>query len=279
MNLTSPKQISELLSGHGFTFSKSLGQNFLINAAIPEKIADGANITKDTSVLEIGPGIGCLTRVLAQRAKHVVAVEVDSRLVPILKQTLAEYDNVTIIHADILKTDINALAEKYGRLSVCANLPYYITTPILMYILESGVPFSDITVMVQKEVAQRLCASEGSKVYGAISAVIQYYTAPKILFSVSAGSFLPAPKVESAVVRLCSRSRPAVKDEKWLFSVIHAGFSQRRKTLLNALSVGLNLSKAQVESALLDSGIKPEIRAERLSVEDFCRLSNVLKKN
>lgn len=276
MNLTSPKQISELLSCHGFTFSKSLGQNFLINAAIPEKIAESAGITSDSTVLEIGPGIGCLTRSLAQRAKRVIAVEIDARLLPILKETLADYQNVTVINADILKMDLRALTDKYGKISICANLPYYITTPILMYILESKIPFSDITIMIQREVAQRLCAAAGSKEYGAISAAVQYYTTPKTLFTVSPGSFIPAPKVDSAVVRLSSRIPPQVNNEQLLFKVIRAGFLQRRKTLSNALASGLGLSKTSIETVLTKTGFSPSIRAEKLSVEEFCLLSNAL---
>lgn len=278
MNLTSPKIIKELLNCHGFNFSKSLGQNFLINPEIPEKIVSAARISEQSVVLEIGPGIGCLTSVLAQRAKRVIAVEIDSRLIPVLTQTLASYKNVDVICADILKTDIEALSRKFGSLTVCANLPYYITTPILMYLLESKANITSITIMVQKEVAQRLCANAGCKEYGAISAAVQYYTDPEIMFSVAKGNFIPAPKIESAVVNLKCRQKPNVQDESFLFSIIRAGFSQRRKTLANAISSKLTISKTVIEKNLASLGFCEDARAERLTIEDFCHLADRLLK-
>ena len=277
MNLTSISEIKPIMEKHGFTFSKSLGQNFLINKDIPQKIAENAGIDENTSVLEIGPGVGCLTSCLAKKAKKVVAVEIDNRLLPVLGETLAEYDNIKIINADILKTDVCKLCQEYNITAVCANLPYYITTPVIMYLLESGAPFKSITVMVQKEVAQRLTAKPGTKEYGAISLAINYYTTPKILFNVSPGSFMPAPKVSSAVVRLDIRSEKPIKcDEKLLFNLIKAGFSKRRKTLANALCEELKENKEEITQKIILAGLSADIRAERLSIDDFGRLCNII---
>lgn len=279
MNLTSPKQIAALLEQFGFSFSKSLGQNFLINAAIPVKIAEQANLSDETTVLEIGPGIGCLTRELAIRAKKVIAVEIDQRLLPVLDYTLSDCSNVQVIHSDILDVDICGLFDPQERVVVCANLPYYVTTPILMYLLESRARLESITVMVQKEVAQRICSAAGGKEYGAVSAAIRYYTEPKMLFGVSRGSFMPAPNVDSAVIRLDRRAeKPSVRDEKMLFGVIRSGFSQRRKTFVNSVSSGLGIEKNRVESLLQELGLDPAIRAEKLSIEDFCRISDRLSE-
>lgn len=279
MNLTSPKQIAALLEQFGFSFSKSLGQNFLINAAIPVKIAEQANLSDETTVLEIGPGIGCLTRELAIRAKKVIAVEIDQRLLPVLGYTLSDCSNVQVIHSDVLDVDICGLFDPQERVVVCANLPYYVTTPILMYLLESRARLESITVMVQKEVAQRICSAAGGKEYGAVSAAIRYYTEPKMLFGVSRGSFMPAPNVDSAVIRLDRRAeKPSVRDEKMLFGVIRAGFSQRRKTFVNSVSSGLGIEKNRVESLLQELGLDPAIRAEKLSIEDFCRISDRLSE-
>jgi len=279
MELTNISEIRPLLERHGFTFSKSLGQNFLINRDVPVKIAEGSGVTADSVVLEIGPGIGCLTKELAKRAKKVIAVEIDRRLIPVLKETLSEFDNVEIINGDIMELDLCSLNEKYGKLTVAANLPYYITTPIIMRLLESGFDYDSITVMVQKEVARRFSASAGSKEYGAVTAAIAYRTVPKTLFTVSAGNFIPAPKVDSAVVRLL-KAEPEVKaeNERLMFSLIKAGFGQRRKTFVNAVSE-LGYGKEEFARLLEASGISPAVRAEKLSANDFARLSNVISSH
>ena len=266
----------------GITFHKEFGQNFLTNRIIPEDIADNCADTSDRMILEIGPGIGCLTQELAMRYKKVVAVEIDKGLIPVLKRTLAEFDNITVINEDILKVDLATLIEEYSEgmpVSVCANLPYYITTPILMYLLESGVRFSSITVMVQYEVAARLSARPGSSDYGAITAVLGYYGTVRKLFKVSAGCFIPAPKVDSAVVRidLYDRCPYEIKDERLFFNCIKAAFEMRRKTLENALTAKLGgFTKDEVAKVICDCGFDPKIRGERLSTEDFVRLSNAL---
>lgn len=266
----------------GITFHKEFGQNFLTNRMIPEDIADNCADTTERMILEIGPGIGCLTKELAMRYKKVVAVEIDRGLIPVLEKTLSEYDNITVINEDIMKVDLPALIEKYSEgmpVSVCANLPYYITTPILMYLLESGVKFSTITVMVQNEVAARLSAKAGSSDYGAITAVLGYYGSVRKLFKVSAGCFIPAPKVDSAVVRidLYENCPYEIKDERLFRNCIKAAFEMRRKTLENALSSGLgSFSKEQVAEAISLCGFDPKIRGERLSTEDYARLSNCL---
>lgn len=282
MDLCNLSVIKSLMAEAGITFRKEFGQNFLTNRMIPEDIADNCADTSERMILEIGPGIGCLTQELAMRYKKVVAVEIDRGLIPILSKTLADYDNVTVINEDIMKVDLRELVDKYSEgmpISVCANLPYYITTPILMYLLESGVKFSTITVMVQNEVAARLAAKPGSSDYGAITAVLGYYGSVKKLFKVSAGCFVPAPKVDSAVVRidLYDKCPYEIKDEKLFRNCIKAAFEMRRKTLENALSAMLGgFSKEQVASAIAECGFDPKIRGERLSCEDFARLSNAL---
>ena len=282
MDLCNLSVIKSLMADAGITFRKEFGQNFLTNRMIPEDIADNCADTADRMILEIGPGIGCLTQELAMRYKKVVAVEIDRGLIPILSKTLADYDNVTVINEDIMKVDLRALVDEYSEgmpISVCANLPYYITTPILMYLLGSGVKFSTITVMVQNEVAARLAAKPGSADYGAITAVLGYYGSVKKLFKVSAGCFVPAPKVDSAVVRidLYDKCPYEIKDEKLFRNCIKAAFEMRRKTLENALSAMLGgFSKEQVASAIAECGFDPKIRGERLSCEDFARLSNAL---
>jgi 16S rRNA (adenine1518-N6/adenine1519-N6)-dimethyltransferase len=263
-------------------FRKEFGQNFLINRSVVEDIADNCAYSVETSILEIGPGIGPLTTELALRYDQVVALEIDHGLIPVLKYTLGEFNNVSIINEDVMKADLDTLLKPYfekGKVSVCANLPYYITTPILMYLLESGVKFSTITVMVQNEVAARLAAKPGSSDYGAITAVLGYYGSVKKLFKVSAGCFVPAPKVDSAVVRidLYDKCPYEIKDEKLFRNCIKAAFEMRRKTLENALSAMLGgFSKEQVASAIAECGFDPKIRGERLSCEDFARLSNAL---
>lgn len=269
----------------GITFRKDYGQNFLINRMIPEQIAESCTDNANSMILEIGPGIGCLTKELAERYSRVVAVEIDKGLIPILDKTLGEYDNVTVINADIMNTDIRALVDEYsgGRpISVCANLPYYITTPILMYLLESGVKFSSIAVMVQNEVAARLAAKPGSSDYGAITAVLGYYGSVRRLFKVSAGSFIPAPKVDSAVVRIDIYNTPKYtpKDEALFRNLIKAAFEMRRKTLVNAISAKLPMiDKEDAKAAVISLGFPETVRGERLSTEDFVRLSDLLAKS
>ena len=267
----------------GITFRKDFGQNFLTNRLIPEDIADNCADSSETMVLEIGPGIGCLTQELALRFRRVVAVEIDRGLIPILDKTMAEYDNVTVINEDIMKVDLNELVEKYSGglpVAVCANLPYYITTPILMYLLESGVRFTSITVMIQNEVAARLVAPAGSADYGAITAVLGFYGQAKKLFKVSAGCFVPAPKVDSAVVRIDLYKTPLYtpKNEKLFRNLIKAAFEMRRKTLVNAISAKLSYSKEQITAALVAMGKEETVRGERLSTADFVQLADLLCK-
>ena len=273
--------IKSLLSRHGFSFSKSLGQNFLINPTVCPRMASLCGADKETGVLEIGPGIGVLTTELCKQAKKVVAVELDRRLLPVLEETLEEFDNVNVIHGDVLKLDLAALLrEEFPgmQVAVCANLPYYITSPILMALMESRLPVSSITVMVQKEAAERICAAPGTRASGAISLAVQYYARPKVLFEVSRGSFLPAPHVDSAVISLTVRETPPVqvRDERRLFAVIKAAFGQRRKTILNAVSAGLSIPKDALLAAIESAGLSPTARAEQLTLEQFAALVNVL---
>ena len=282
MDLCNLSTIKSLMSDAGITFRKEFGQNFLTNRIIPEEIAENCADTSDRLVIEIGPGIGCLTQELAMRYSRVVAIEIDKGLIPILEKTLSEFDNVTVINEDVMKINIKELVDRYaeGRpVSVCANLPYYITTPILMHLLESEVKFSSITVMVQNEVAQRLAAKAGSSDYGAITAILGYYGTVRKLFKVSAGSFVPPPKVDSAVVRidLYEKCPYDIKDERLFRNCIKAAFEMRRKTLENALCAKLgSYSKEEVADAIAKSGFDPKIRGERLSTEDFVNLSNHL---
>ena len=268
----------------GITFRKEYGQNFLTNPLIPEEIADNCADNQNSLIIEIGPGIGCLTAELAARYKRVVAIEIDKGLIPILDKTLSDFDNVTVLNADVMKTDLRAIVDEYScgmPVSVCANLPYYITTPILMYLLESGVKFSTITVMVQNEVASRLAAPAGKSDYGAITAVLGYYGSVKKLFKVGAGCFIPAPKVDSAVVRIDLYDNPKyeVKSEKLFRNTIKAAFEMRRKTLLNALSSGLGYTKEKILEAILAIGKPADVRGERLTTADFAALSNYLYEN
>ena len=282
MDLCNLSVIKNLMSDAGITFRKEFGQNFLTNRIIPEDIADNCTDTANSLIIEIGPGIGCLTQELAIRYKKVVAVEIDKGLIPILNKTLAEFDNVTVINDDIMKTDIESLVEKYSEgmpVSVCANLPYYITTPILMYLLESGVKFSSITVMVQNEVAARLAAKPGTSDYGAITAILGYYGTVRKLFKVSAGCFIPAPKVDSAVVRIDLYKEPRFnpKNEKLFRDLIKAAFEMRRKTLVNAISAKLpHINKQKLAEALVSLNKDENIRGERLSTEDFVKLADIL---
>ncbi len=281
MDLCNISVIRSLMSEAGITFRKEFGQNFLINRMIPEDIADNCTDCEEGLILEIGPGIGCLTQELALRYKKVVAVEIDRGLIPVLEKTVGGYDNVTVINGDIMETDISELVERYSDgmpVSVCANLPYYITTPILMRLLESDVKFSSITVMVQNEVAARLCAKAGSSDYGAITAVLGYYGQAKRLFRVPAGCFMPAPKVDSAVVRIDLYKEPVYKpkNEKLFRSLIRFAFEMRRKTLLNALSAKLPYPKEKILDAIRAIGLSDTVRGERLSTEEFVRLSDIL---
>ena len=282
MDLCNLSTIRSVMAEAGITFRKEFGQNFLTNRIIPEEISENCADTSDRLILEIGPGIGCLTQELAMRYTKVVAVEIDKGLIPVLEKTLADFDNVTVINEDIMKVDIAALVDEHadGRpVSVCANLPYYITTPILMRLLESDVKFSSITVMVQNEVAQRLSANAGTSDYGAITAVLGYYGKVRKLFKVSAGSFVPPPKVDSAVVRidLYDKCPYEIKDVKLFKNCIKAAFEMRRKTLENALSAKLGgFTKEEVSQAIATSGFDSKIRGEKLSTEDFALLSNNL---
>lgn len=282
MDLCNLSTIKSLMSDAGITFRKEFGQNFLTNRMIPEDIADSCADTPETMILEIGPGIGCLTKELAIRYRRVVAVEIDRGLIPILSKTMAEYDNVTIINDDIMKVELEALIREYScglPIAVCANLPYYITTPILMRLIESGIKFSSITVMVQNEVANRLVAKPGSSDYGSITAEIGYYGIAEKLFKVSRGCFTPVPKVDSAVVRidLFGEPRYNVKDEKLFHDLIRAAFDMRRKTLQNAISAKLTqYTKDEVLEAIRAIGHDDKVRGERLSTEDFINLANIL---
>lgn len=279
-NLTDINVVRDVLSRHGFTFSKALGQNFLINPSVCPQMAEccGAD---GQGVLEIGPGIGVLTAELAKRAQKVVSLELDKRLLPVLAETLADFDNVTIVNDDVLKVDLRALLEEHFagmEVCVCANLPYYITSPVIMRLLEERLPFCSIMVMVQKEAANRLCAPVGSREAGAVTVAVQYYARAEKLFSVSRGSFLPAPNVDSAVIRLQIRETPAVAvaDERKFFRMVKAAFGQRRKTALNAISAGMALQKADVASALERAGLLANIRAEQLSMEELAALCEAL---
>ena len=283
MDLCNLSVIREVMQEAGITFRKEFGQNFLTNRMIPEDIAQSCADESESLILEIGPGIGCLTKELAERYKRVVAVEIDKGLIPVLAKTLGEYDNVTVINADIMETDIAALVEEYSGgmpVSVCANLPYYITTPILMRLLESGVRFSSITVMVQNEVASRLVAPAGKSDYGAITAVLGYYGVARKLFKVSAGCFVPAPKVDSAVVRIDLYKEPIYtpRDERFFRDLIKAAFEMRRKTLTNAINAKFpSIEKAKIAEALKTMGLDENIRGERLSTAEYVRLSDLLK--
>lgn len=279
MELYNPSTIRMIKARYGFKFSKSLGQNFITEKSVIDGIVEGAMLTKEDLVIEIGPGIGVLTAGACEAARKVVSVELDPNLIQVLTDTLAQYDNVKIVHNDILKTDLPALiAEEKGDLrhvKIIGNLPYYITTPILMKLLQSGVPAESITVMMQKEVADRICAGAGTKAYGALSVAVQYYCAVTKVEDVPKEVFMPQPKVDSTVIRLDLRDEPAVlvQDEKIFFRTVKAGFSQRRKTLLNSLQ-SAGLSKAAVQACLLKADIDPKRRAETLSLEEMARLAD-----
>ena len=282
-NLGNPKNTIEIIQKYEFMFQKKFGQNFLIDTHVLEKIISAAGITKNDCVLEIGPGIGTMTQYLAENAGHVVAVEIDRNLIPILKETLADYDNVTVINEDILRVDIKTLAEEYNGgkpIKVVANLPYYITTPIIMGLFESGVPIDNITVMVQKEVADRMKEGPGSKDYGALSLAVQYYAEPEIVANVPPNCFIPRPNVGSAVIRLTRHKEMPVevKDPALMFKIIRASFNQRRKTLQNGLGNAPELpyTKEQIAVAITEMGLTPTIRGEALSLAQFAQLSDIL---
>lgn len=283
MELCRPSVIKKIMEENGIRFRKEYGQNFLIDPTVPERIADECADTAERLILEIGPGIGCLTQELCLRYKKVLAVEIDKGLIPVLGETLREYGNVTVLNDDVMEVDLPALVAREAEglpVSVAANLPYYITTPILMRLLESGVPFDSITVMVQKEVADRLTAMPGSADYGAITAVLGYYGAARRLFTVSAGSFMPAPKVDSAVIRLdLYKEKPICPaDESLFFRVIKGAFEQRRKTLLNALAAKLGMPKDVLLAAFAEAELASDIRGERLSTAAFAALADAIHK-
>lgn len=283
MKLSNPSELKNVIQRHGFSFSKSLGQNFLIDHGILDKIVAGSGIDKSWGVLEIGPGAGTLTRELAACAKRVVAVEIDKSLIPILEDTLSDLDNVSVINEDVMKVNLKELiAEKFEGMpvAVVANLPYYITTPIIMNFLEKEIPIKSLTVMVQKEVADRMAATPGGKDYGALSVAVQFYTEPKIICRAEPHCFMPQPKVESVVIHLSVLDKPRVevKNRKFMFDVIKSAFSQRRKTLLNALSKSpyISAEKQKVAEAMAKTELDLNIRGERLTLEQFARLSDNL---
>lgn len=283
LELTDIGTIKALLARHGFHFSKALGQNFIVNPSVCPRMADESGIDSESGVIEIGAGIGVLTAELAKRAKKVVCIELDSKLLPILDETLADFDNIEIINADVLKTDLAALIEeKFGGMPVyvCANLPYYITSPVIMTLLESRLPLKAVTVMVQREAAQRLCAPVGSRLSGAVTVAVNYYAEARKLFDVSAGSFMPAPKVDSSVIRLDIREKPGIEvsDEKLFFSMVHAAFSQRRKTASNSISSGTGIPKAVVAEAIERCGFPPAVRAESMTAEQLAALCEALNE-
>lgn len=281
--LGNPTNTIEVLRKYDFNFQKKYGQNFLIDSNILEHIVDAADVTQEDCVLEIGPGIGTMTQYLCERAREVVAVEIDRKLIPILEDTLSSYHNVTVINEDILKVDMKRLAEEKngGRpIKVVANLPYYITTPIIMGLFESHVPLASITIMVQKEVADRMQVGPGTKDYGALSLAVQYYAKPEIMLTVPASCFMPRPNVDSAVIRLTRYEEPpvSVENERLMFDIIRASFNQRRKTLMNGLSNAseLHISKERVGQALEQMGLSSTIRGEALTLEQFAQLANLL---
>ncbi|MBE6583707.1 MAG: 16S rRNA (adenine(1518)-N(6)/adenine(1519)-N(6))-dimethyltransferase RsmA [Ruminococcaceae bacterium] len=282
LNLCDPKTIRQVMDMFGLNFKKEFGQNFLTDNMTVEDIADACNDDKDITVVEIGPGIGCMTRELCERYSRVVAFEIDSGLIPVLKYTLDEYKNVTVLNQDIMTADLESVLAPYfemGKVAVCANLPYYITTPILMKLIESKLPFDSITVMVQAEVAERLAAGAGNKNCGAITAAIDYYGHAELLFTVNADRFMPPPKVNSSVVRIdLWKDKPVVPiDEELFFKTVKAAFEQRRKTLPNSLMTGFSeISKERLTELIISCGHRPDVRGEKLSVRDFCTLSDAI---
>ena len=278
-NLSDISVVKDLLNRHGFKFSKALGQNFLINPTVCPRMADACGADENTGVIEVGPGFGVLTAELAKKAKKVVSIELDERLLPVLDETLADFDNVEVINSDVLKVDLHKLIEeKFSgmKVAVCANLPYYITSPVIMHLLESKLPVENITVMVQKEAAQRLCAPVGSRDAGAVTVAVDYYADSEKIFDVSAGSFMPAPKVDSSVIRLNVRKQPPIKlnDEKLFFRMVKAVFAQRRKTAANSISSGMSLPKETVYKAIEAAGYGENVRAESFTLDELAALAN-----
>ncbi len=278
-NLSDISVVKDLLNRHGFKFSKALGQNFLINPTVCPRMADACGADENTGVIEVGPGFGVLTAELAKKAKKVVSIELDERLLPVLDETLADFDNVEIVNSDVLKVDLHKLIEeKFSgmNVAVCANLPYYITSPVIMHLLESKLPVENITVMVQKEAAQRLCAPVGSRDAGAVTVAVDYYADAQKMFDVSAGSFMPAPKVDSSVIRLNVRKEAPIElcDEKLFFRMVKAVFAQRRKTAANSISAGMSLPKDIVYKAIEAAGYTENVRAESFTLDELAALSN-----
>lgn len=287
-NLTDIGTIKDILSRHGFHFSKALGQNFIVNPSVCPRMAEESGIDENCGVIEIGAGIGVLTAELAKRAKKVVVIEIDTKLLPILDETLKDFNNIEIINQDVLKTDLAALIkEKFDGMPVyvCANLPYYITSPVIMALLESRLPIEAVTVMVQKEAAQRICAPVGSRLSGAVTVAVDYYAHAQKLFDVSAGSFMPAPKVDSCVIRMDIRKTPEIEitNEELFFRMVHAAFGQRRKTAANSISAGSGIPKDVVIKAIEECGFEPSVRAEGLTMQELASLSekmgNLLKNS
>ena len=281
-DLCNPKTVESLLKKYGFSFSKALGQNFLINNEVCPAMAESLKADEKTAVIEIGPGFGVLTKELCKTAGRVIAIELDKRLYPVLEETLGGFVNFELVEGDALKLDLNALiSEKlgdYDDVKVCANLPYYITSPLIMKLLEEGLPISEIVVMVQKEAAERLCAEMGTRSAGAVTAAVKFYGEPEVLFGVDRESFMPSPKVDSAVIKITlnSEKKYAVSDESRFFGLIRAAFSQRRKTLVNSVSSTLGIPKADITNALTELSLSPNIRAEELTMEDFVGLYGLL---
>lgn len=274
-------EIKRILSKHGFTFSKAMGQNFLVNPSVCPRMAQLSGADENTGVIEIGPGIGVLTNELCKIARKVVSIELDTRLMPVLEETLAEHENFKVINADVMKVDLHKLIEEEFadmEVVVCANLPYYITSPIIMKLLEDKLPIKALTVMVQKEAADRLCAEVGSRESGAVTVAVNYYSEAEKLFGVSRGSFMPAPNVDSAVIKLNVAKNPRVdvKDEKLFFRMVKSAFGQRRKTISNSVTSGLSLSKDAFKIACENAGISPTARAEALTLEELARLANAI---
>jgi 16S rRNA (adenine1518-N6/adenine1519-N6)-dimethyltransferase len=273
--------IRHLSEKYGFRFSKGLGQNFLINPGVVSKIADAGVPDRSYGIIEVGPGFGTLTRELAKRAKKVVAVEKDRRLIPVLAETLEGFGNAEVINGDILKTDVGALIDRcfagFENIAVCSNLPYYITSPVIMYLLESRVKIKSLTVMAQKEAAVRICAEPGSRESGAVSIAVRFYSEPKPLFNVSRGSFMPSPDVDSSVIRLDIKEKtPAVSNEELFFKIVRGAFSQRRKNLVNSISSALGIEKPVILRALGEAGISPDMRPERMKTDEFIAVADVI---
>lgn len=282
-NLTNITVIRDIFERHGFSFNKNLGQNFLVNPSVCPKIAEMGNAQSGWGILEIGTGVGVLTHELAKRADKVVAIEIDSRLIPVLGETLAEHDNVKIINEDVMKANLaKIISESFAglKVGVCANLPYYITSPVIMLLLESRLPIESVTVMVQKEAGKRLCAEMGTRDAGAVTAAVRYYSEPKLLFNVSRGSFMPAPNVDSCVIRLDIKKETEleISDEKFFFKVVRGAFSQRRKNICNSISSALGLPKQTVTEAAAAAGISETARAEQLKMTDFAAIAKKLQK-